>query len=167
MSYKIKFDTITSMDTIYIRAIDMSYQIDFNTALTMPVVAFDIGCGSAELSTFINNAHVSGNYVYAGIDNSKDSIKLAHIKNVNVACIDIFNYKYTNECVYFILDILDNIDDRLLLSKLPRGCIVVSSILFDNINKVEDKYKHLIDIQIIEYYQLNNTKWVLFGGTIK
>lgn len=182
-----KYDTPDRYADIYARAIDMSYQIPFDTALTMPTVAFDIGCGSAELSKFINNEHISGNHIYAGIDFSTEAIKQGKAKGANVSVANIYNYEYTNECMFFILEVLEHIDDLKLLSKLPKGCIVIASVpSFKDRSHIRrftkaiilERYKDIIDIKMMERFNIKDGKWqkdgqltnshiILFGGTIK
>lgn len=182
-----KYDTPERYSELYRTAVSMLYDIPFYTGDTMPCIAMDIGCGVGELSKYINSKEISHQLSYAGIDFSDEAIKLAKQKGLNVAVADLYKYEYTNECIYFILEVLEHIDDIKLLKRLPKGSIVIASVpsFGDRAHLrrytkdiVAERYKDIIDISFIKRFNWDGSKWkldgnittnhiTLFGGIIK
>lgn len=173
---------------IYKRAVEMIYNIPFYSGDTMPCVAMDVGCGIGELNSYVNNKEISHQLTYVGIDFSDEAIKIGKAKNRNVVIANLYEYNYTNECVFFLMEVLEHIDDIMLLKRLPKGSIVIASVPSfadrSHIRRftkdiIQDRYKDIIDVKLMERFNLGlDGKWeknnnltsshiMLFGGIIK
>jgi len=127
----------------------------------------DIGCGLAELSTFLKPEQ------YCGFDFSEKTINKLGDMYVWVEDATTVDYKSLDNFDYFVLtEVLEHTDDYAIITRIPSGQKIIFSVpsmknpshvrVFSE-KIVRSRYRGLIDIKTITRFNWIDKKWVEGG----